>query len=74
MYPCSLCWKDTVTLIIGWGTSIKVVYLVFILNPNHYSFVESCLKRFVFTDMFLGDLIFDLNAVVIEQFIHKYRC
>ncbi|ELW70396.1 Vacuolar protein sorting-associated protein 41 like protein [Tupaia chinensis] len=24
MYPCSLCWKDTVTLIIGWGTSVKI--------------------------------------------------
>uniref|UniRef100_A0A5F9DMY6 Vacuolar protein sorting-associated protein 41 homolog n=1 Tax=Oryctolagus cuniculus TaxID=9986 RepID=A0A5F9DMY6_RABIT len=23
MYPCSLCWKDSVTLIIGWGTSVK---------------------------------------------------
>ncbi|XP_014884004.1 vacuolar protein sorting-associated protein 41 homolog isoform X1 [Poecilia latipinna] len=24
MYPCSLCWKDDTTLIIGWGTSIKI--------------------------------------------------
>ncbi|XP_042202802.1 vacuolar protein sorting-associated protein 41 homolog isoform X2 [Callorhinchus milii] len=24
MYLCSLCWKDNVTLIIGWGTSVKV--------------------------------------------------
>uniref|UniRef100_H3AZP1 Vacuolar protein sorting-associated protein 41 homolog n=2 Tax=Latimeria chalumnae TaxID=7897 RepID=H3AZP1_LATCH len=24
MYPCSICWKDNVTLIIGWGTSIKI--------------------------------------------------
>uniref|UniRef100_H2M7Z1 Vacuolar protein sorting-associated protein 41 homolog n=1 Tax=Oryzias latipes TaxID=8090 RepID=H2M7Z1_ORYLA len=24
MYPCSLCWKDNTTLIVGWGTSIKV--------------------------------------------------
>lgn len=28
MYPCSLCWKDNVTLIIGWGTSVKVIWLV----------------------------------------------
>ena len=24
MYPCSLCWKDNQTLIVGWGKSIKV--------------------------------------------------
>lgn len=24
MYPCSLCWKDSTTLVIGWGTSVKV--------------------------------------------------
>uniref|UniRef100_A0A8C9T5J4 Vacuolar protein sorting-associated protein 41 homolog n=1 Tax=Scleropages formosus TaxID=113540 RepID=A0A8C9T5J4_SCLFO len=24
MYPCSLCWKDSATLIIGWGTSVKI--------------------------------------------------
>lgn len=24
MYPCSLCWKDNLTLIIGWGRSVKV--------------------------------------------------
>uniref|UniRef100_A0A8C6V0T5 VPS41 subunit of HOPS complex n=1 Tax=Neogobius melanostomus TaxID=47308 RepID=A0A8C6V0T5_9GOBI len=24
MYPCSLCWKDDSTLIVGWGTSIKI--------------------------------------------------
>ncbi|MBN3324662.1 VPS41 protein, partial [Atractosteus spatula] len=24
MYPCSLCWKDNTTLIIGWGTSVKI--------------------------------------------------
>uniref|UniRef100_A0AAR2J862 Vacuolar protein sorting-associated protein 41 homolog n=1 Tax=Pygocentrus nattereri TaxID=42514 RepID=A0AAR2J862_PYGNA len=24
MYPCSLCWKDNTTLIIGWGSSIKM--------------------------------------------------
>ncbi|KAG7524880.1 vacuolar protein sorting-associated protein 41-like [Solea senegalensis] len=24
MYPCSLCWKDNTTLIVGWGTSIKI--------------------------------------------------
>lgn len=24
MYPCSLCWKDNTTLIVGWGMSIKV--------------------------------------------------
>ncbi|KAG7267052.1 hypothetical protein CRUP_026295 [Coryphaenoides rupestris] len=24
MYPCSLCWKDSHTLIVGWGMSIKI--------------------------------------------------
>uniref|UniRef100_A0A7N8WMV8 Vacuolar protein sorting-associated protein 41 homolog n=1 Tax=Mastacembelus armatus TaxID=205130 RepID=A0A7N8WMV8_9TELE len=24
MYPCSLCWKDSTTLIVGWGTSVKI--------------------------------------------------
>lgn len=27
MYPCSLCWKDNTTLIVGWGTSIKVCFV-----------------------------------------------
>lgn len=36
MYPCSLCWKDSVTLIVGWGTSVKVVLLVFPLSPRCY--------------------------------------
>ncbi|MEQ2196289.1 hypothetical protein XENOCAPTIV_004019, partial [Xenoophorus captivus] len=27
MYPCSLCWKDDTTLIVGWGASIKVYFL-----------------------------------------------
>ncbi|KAI2649119.1 hypothetical protein H4Q32_020331 [Labeo rohita] len=26
MYPCSLCWKDNTTLIIGWGSSVKVCF------------------------------------------------
>uniref|UniRef100_A0A1A8EVJ0 Vacuolar protein sorting-associated protein 41 homolog n=1 Tax=Nothobranchius korthausae TaxID=1143690 RepID=A0A1A8EVJ0_9TELE len=24
MYPCSLCWKDDTTLIVGWGMSVKI--------------------------------------------------
>ncbi|XP_069469381.1 vacuolar protein sorting-associated protein 41 homolog isoform X2 [Ambystoma mexicanum] len=24
MYPCSLCWKDNLTLIIGWARSVKI--------------------------------------------------
>ncbi|XP_041737125.1 vacuolar protein sorting-associated protein 41 homolog [Coregonus clupeaformis] len=24
MYPCSLCWKDNSTLIIGWGSTVKI--------------------------------------------------
>ncbi|XP_064186870.1 vacuolar protein sorting-associated protein 41 homolog isoform X1 [Anguilla rostrata] len=24
MYPCSICWKDNATLIIGWGNSVKI--------------------------------------------------
>ena len=36
MYPCSLCWKDNVTLIIGWGTSVKVGLLVFLLSSCCY--------------------------------------
>uniref|UniRef100_A0A8C2H451 Vacuolar protein sorting-associated protein 41 homolog n=1 Tax=Cyprinus carpio TaxID=7962 RepID=A0A8C2H451_CYPCA len=24
MYPCSLCWKNNTTLIIGWGSSVKI--------------------------------------------------
>uniref|UniRef100_A0A671KT07 Vacuolar protein sorting-associated protein 41 homolog n=1 Tax=Sinocyclocheilus anshuiensis TaxID=1608454 RepID=A0A671KT07_9TELE len=28
MYPCSLCWKDNTTLIIGWGSSVKVCICV----------------------------------------------
>lgn len=27
MYPCSLCWKDNTTLIVGWGSSIKVCFV-----------------------------------------------
>uniref|UniRef100_A0A8C2CQQ0 Vacuolar protein sorting-associated protein 41 homolog n=1 Tax=Cyprinus carpio TaxID=7962 RepID=A0A8C2CQQ0_CYPCA len=28
MYPCSLCWKNNTTLIIGWGSSVKVCICV----------------------------------------------
>lgn len=36
MYPCSLCWKDNLTLIIGWGNSVKVQLPVFVINACCY--------------------------------------
>lgn len=36
MYPCSLCWKDNLTLIIGWGNSVKVQLPVFVINACRY--------------------------------------
>lgn len=41
MYPCSLCWKDNVTLIIGWGTSVKVILFVFISSCCYRSTEDS---------------------------------
>lgn len=35
MYPCSLCWKDNTTLIVGWGTSIKVCFFSFLYQLLH---------------------------------------
>lgn len=38
MYPCSLCWKDNTTLIVGWGTSIKVCFVPFLINQSFQVF------------------------------------
>ncbi|XP_051024063.1 vacuolar protein sorting-associated protein 41 homolog isoform X2 [Acomys russatus] len=43
MYPCSLCWKDTVTLIIGWGTSIKICSV----KERHASEMRDLPSRYV---------------------------
>ncbi|KAM7322640.1 hypothetical protein ACRRTK_018145 [Alexandromys fortis] len=43
MYPCSLCWKDPVTLIIGWGTSIKVCSV----KERHASEMRDLPSRYV---------------------------
>ena len=47
MYPCSLCWKDNVTLIIGWGTSVKVCLLVFLISPCCYRATDDGPKEWV---------------------------
>uniref|UniRef100_A0A2K6MQT9 Vacuolar protein sorting-associated protein 41 homolog n=2 Tax=Rhinopithecus TaxID=542827 RepID=A0A2K6MQT9_RHIBE len=44
MYPCSLCWKDNVTLIIGWGTSVKVICSV---KERHASEMRDLPSRYV---------------------------
>uniref|UniRef100_A0A2I3GQ95 Vacuolar protein sorting-associated protein 41 homolog n=1 Tax=Nomascus leucogenys TaxID=61853 RepID=A0A2I3GQ95_NOMLE len=43
MYPCSLCWKDNVTLIIGWGTSVKVCSV----KERHASEMRDLPSRYV---------------------------
>lgn len=41
MYPCSLCWKDNTTLIVGWGTSIKVCHFNLTLSSHFFVVVIS---------------------------------
>ncbi|XP_030887512.1 vacuolar protein sorting-associated protein 41 homolog [Leptonychotes weddellii] len=43
MYPCSLCWKDSVTLIIGWGTSVKICSV----KERHASEMRDLPSRYV---------------------------
>ncbi|GAB1297941.1 Vacuolar protein sorting-associated protein 41 homolog [Apodemus speciosus] len=43
MYPCSLCWKDNLTLIIGWGTSIKICSV----KERHASEMRDLPSRYV---------------------------
>ncbi|KAF4020235.1 hypothetical protein G4228_012017, partial [Cervus hanglu yarkandensis] len=43
MYPCSLCWKDNVTLIIGWGTSVKICSV----KERHASEMRDLPNRYV---------------------------
>ncbi|XP_060051821.1 vacuolar protein sorting-associated protein 41 homolog isoform X2 [Erinaceus europaeus] len=43
MYPCSLCWKDSVTLIIGWGTSVKICSV----KERHASEMRDLPNRYV---------------------------
>ncbi|XP_055446743.1 vacuolar protein sorting-associated protein 41 homolog isoform X5 [Bubalus kerabau] len=43
MYPCSLCWKDNVTLIIGWGTSVKICSV----KERHASEMRDLPSRYV---------------------------
>lgn len=53
MYPCSLCWKDNTTLIIGWGSSVKVClfslnfflwFVCFFANKYSISFLCMCFR------------------------------
>uniref|UniRef100_A0A5F8HDC8 VPS41 subunit of HOPS complex n=1 Tax=Monodelphis domestica TaxID=13616 RepID=A0A5F8HDC8_MONDO len=43
MYPCSLCWKDNVTLIIGWGSSVKICSV----KERHASEIRDLPNRYV---------------------------
>lgn len=66
MYPCSLCWKDSVTLIIGWGTSVKVVLLVFIISLCCYRSTENGPEEYEFLNGFLEPKYFPLNIIVMS--------
>ncbi|XP_030059835.1 vacuolar protein sorting-associated protein 41 homolog [Microcaecilia unicolor] len=43
MYPCSLCWKDNLTLIIGWGNSVKICSV----KERHASEIRDLPSRYV---------------------------
>uniref|UniRef100_A0A8D2KVP4 Vacuolar protein sorting-associated protein 41 homolog n=1 Tax=Varanus komodoensis TaxID=61221 RepID=A0A8D2KVP4_VARKO len=43
MYPCSLCWKDNLTLIIGWGNSVKICSV----KERHASEMRDLPSRYV---------------------------
>ncbi|RMC05496.1 hypothetical protein DUI87_18689 [Hirundo rustica rustica] len=43
MYPCSLCWKDNLTLIIGWGNSVKICSV----KERHASEIRDLPNRYV---------------------------
>uniref|UniRef100_A0A674H722 Vacuolar protein sorting-associated protein 41 homolog n=1 Tax=Taeniopygia guttata TaxID=59729 RepID=A0A674H722_TAEGU len=43
MYPCSLCWKDNLTLIIGWGNSVKICSV----KERHASEMRDLPNRYV---------------------------
>lgn len=49
MYPCSLCWKDNTTLIVGWGTSIKVGTNSQVITVSVSSRLSDCLLFYYFS-------------------------
>nr|KAF6470533.1 VPS41 subunit of HOPS complex [Molossus molossus] len=54
MYPCSLCWKDSVTLIIGWGTSVKICSV----KERHASEMRDLPSRYVEIEYSEGESLF----------------
>ncbi|XP_055277135.1 vacuolar protein sorting-associated protein 41 homolog isoform X2 [Moschus berezovskii] len=54
MYPCSLCWKDDVTLIIGWGTSVKICSV----KERHASEMRDLPSRYVEIEYSEGESLF----------------
>uniref|UniRef100_A0A493TBV5 Vacuolar protein sorting-associated protein 41 homolog n=1 Tax=Anas platyrhynchos platyrhynchos TaxID=8840 RepID=A0A493TBV5_ANAPP len=54
MYPCSLCWKDNLTLIIGWGNSVKICSV----KERHASEMRDLPNRYVEIEYSEGESLF----------------
>jgi hypothetical protein len=55
-----------VTLIIGWGTSIKVVLLVLIISSCCFTSIEGGLKEYEFIKDLEEPTYFHLNIMVMQ--------
>ena len=36
LYRCCLCWKDDITLFIGWADMVQVRKVVFVINATNF--------------------------------------
>ncbi|XP_077125384.1 vacuolar protein sorting-associated protein 41 homolog isoform X2 [Ranitomeya variabilis] len=66
MYPCSLFWKDNLTLVIGWGKSVKICSV----KERHASEVRDLPNRYVeIVSQFDTEFFISGIAPVCDQFV-----
>ncbi|CAH2283279.1 vacuolar sorting-associated 41 homolog [Pelobates cultripes] len=66
MYPCSLFWKDNLTLVVGWGKSVKVCSV----KERHASEVRDLPSRYVeIVSQFDTEFFISGIAPLCDQFV-----
>ncbi|XP_073534361.1 vacuolar protein sorting-associated protein 41 homolog [Phyllobates terribilis] len=66
MYPCSLFWKDNLTLVIGWGKSVKICSV----KERHASEVRDLPNRYVeIVSQFDTEFFISGIAPLCDQFV-----
>ncbi|XP_063778599.1 vacuolar protein sorting-associated protein 41 homolog isoform X1 [Pseudophryne corroboree] len=66
MYPCSLFWKDSLTLVIGWGKSVKICSV----KERHASEIRDLPNRYVeIVSQFDTEFFISGIAPLCDQFV-----